>query len=87
MDKSIIDVVEWILVIWKSEIALIIKPYFGWVEILYEYPLSYIKFSALNQQWILYVFLYYELSGLSKTVVSYIIDIIETSNASTSWHN
>lgn len=87
MDVPIIDVIEWKLIATEPHITFIIKPYFGWVKVLDQNPLSYIKFSAFNQQRMLYILLDNKLDISAKTIIGDIIDIIEASNSSSPWHN
>lgn len=47
MSKPVVNIVKTILLICEAEVALFIEPYFWWVEILDQNPLSDIKFPAL----------------------------------------
>lgn len=87
MRKSVVDVIEGVLVVGEAEVALVVEPD-GWRgEVLDGHPLTDVEFPALNQKGVLYVFLDYELGGLAKTVVSDIVDIIEATYSSSSRHD
>ena len=73
MRKTIVDVIQRILIVGEAEIALLVEPYFRRGEILDEDPLSDIELPPLNEQWILDVLLHDELGGLAKGIVSDII--------------
>ena len=73
MRKTIVDVIQRILIVGEAEIALLVEPYFRRGEILDEDPLSDIELPPLNEQWILDVLLYDELGGLAKGIVSDIV--------------
>lgn len=87
MRKSIVDVIEGVLIVGEAEIALVIEPD-GWRgEVLDGHPLADIEFPALNQKGVLYILLDYELGGLAKAVISNIVDIIEATYSSSSRHD
>lgn len=73
VDESVVDVIQRELVSTKSDIAFIVKPNFGWVEILDEDPLPNIKLLALNDEWMLDILLHNELYIAAKTIVGNII--------------
>lgn len=87
MSKTIVDVIERILIVSEAEIALLVEPYFRRCEILDEDPLSDIELPPLNEQWILNVLLHNELGGLTKGIVSDIVEVIEASYSSSPRHN
>lgn len=87
MRKTIVDVIQRILIVGEAEIALLVEPYFRRGEILDEDPLSDIELPPLNEQWILDVLLYDELGGLAKGIVSDIVEVIEASYSSSPRHN
>ena len=87
MRKTIVDVIQRILIVGEAEIALLVEPYFRRGEILDEDPLSDIELPPLNKQWILDVLLYDELGGLAKGIVSDIVEVIEASYSSSPRHN
>ena len=73
MDMPVVNVVEREVISAKSRIALIIKPYFGRVEILDKDPLADVELLTFDQHWVLDVFLDHKLAVSSKTVVCYIV--------------
>lgn len=85
--EAVVDVVEREVIVGEAKIALLIEPYFRRIEVLNEHPLSDIKLSSFDEQWILYIFLYYKLCGSSKTVICDIIDVIEAPDSSSSGHD
>lgn len=87
MRKSVVDVIEGVLVVGEAEVALVVEPDCWRGEVLDGHPLTDVEFPALNQKGVLYVFLDYELGGLAKTVVSDIVDIIEATYSSSSRHD
>lgn len=84
MDEAIVDVVEGVLVIGKSKVALLIEPDRWGTEVLNQHPLPNIELPPFNQQRVFYVLLDDELGGLAQAIVGYVVDIIETSDSPSS---
>lgn len=84
VDISVVDVLETVELGAEPDVALFVEPYFGRVEVLNENPLSYVKFTIMNHQWIFDVFLGDILDVLTKTVVNDIKEVVEASDASAS---
>ena len=71
--EFIVNIVQIKLVTAKSDIALLIKPYNWRVVIFYENPLSDIKFFAIDQKRILYIFLDDKLTIFAETVIGNVV--------------
>lgn len=84
MSIAIVNIVKRVLVSRETKITLLVEPDRRRREILNSHPLSYVKFSAFNQQWILNIFLNHELSGETQRIVSNVVDIIEATDAPSS---
>lgn len=87
MDVTVVDVVQRVVVCTEPHIALIIKPYFGGVEVLDQYPPPDVKFLTLKCHGVLYILLYHKLHIPSQAIVRNIIQVVEASDSSTSRHN
>lgn len=87
MNKSVVDVVQWKLVCAKPDVAFIVEPYFGWIEILDEDPLPDVELLALDHQWMLNILLHHELDVLAQAVVRDVVKIVETADSPPSWHD
>ena len=79
--ESVVNVVQVVLLVCEAEVALVVEPYFGWVEVLNDDPLPNIELPPLDQHRVLDVLLHHELCGPAHAVVNNIINIVETSDS------
>lgn len=89
MNEYILKIELIIICCGKSNIRLLPKPDFEWIQIGYKNPDSDIKFSVLNNERILNVFLHDPLSSCwsdwCNSIVNNFIQVWKYSNPSSSW--
>ena len=82
--EFIVDVVKRVVVAAEAEVALLVEPNSGWVEVLNEHPLPYVELAAVYQQRVFDVFLDDELDVLAEAVIGDVVQVVQALDASAS---
>lgn len=82
MHIFVTDVTHAVLFCTKSQIALLVNPYFCRLKRTNQYPLPYVELSVSYDQWVFNIFLHYELHVLIECVVKNILQLNITFDSS-----
>ena len=85
MNELVADLLSVIICSWKSYIAFFIQPYCQRIKTGSDHPLSDIKFTSFDNQWIFYIFLSNPLGLLCFHMVLNLYQVVVSRYTSASW--
>lgn len=75
--ELVIDIIEGVVVAAKPEVALLVEPDDGWVEVLNQHPLSDVELTTVDEEGVLDVLLDHELAVLPQAVVGNVVQVVQ----------